>query len=140
VFRVTSPYDENIGPVILVTISDPFRDRNADDLPRTDTVRMLLDTGASDTAIAPDIAQRLGLRVFGLHEVSGFSAHEATYQYLADLELHLDGALYSLPDWRLLQFNTNYKKIDGLIGRDVLSRGRFLLDGINRKFTLEFDN
>ena len=137
--QVTSSYDIRIGPVIPVTVSDPFADRNPDEPPRTDTVRMLVDTGASDTSIAPDIVARLGLRVLGLHEVSGFSASEATYQFIADLELHLDDGPYTLSDWRVLQFNTSYDKIDGLIGRDILSRCRFFMDGINRAFTLEFD-
>jgi hypothetical protein len=134
--RLTGHYDPGIEPVISVTVSDPFNSRRDEEPSRSETVVMLIDTGASDSSIAGAVADRLGLPVLGLHTVSGFGASGAALQYLADLVLRLDKD-HELSDWKLLRFDSDYDKIQGILGRDILARARFVLDGPSRQFTLE---
>ncbi len=135
--QLTRHYDVEIGPVIEVLVSDSYRDRADHDAPRSETVTMLVDSGASDSWLKQEVIDRLGLFTLGFHPVSGFGKTEPTLQYLADIELQLD-APHLLPDWKLFRFVTPYDKIDGILGRDVLDRGIFTIDGPNRQFTLEF--
>jgi len=44
---------------------------------------------------------------------------------------------YELSDWTLLRFDADYDRIQGILGRDILERAHFILDGPNRQFTLE---
>jgi hypothetical protein len=130
------PFEPNVGLVLSVIVSDPFSFRRDEESPRSESVTMLIDSGASDSSIAGAVADRLSLPVLGLHTVSGFGARGATLQYLADMMLRLDGD-YELSDWKLLRFDSQYDKIQGILGRDILERARFVLDGPNRQFTLE---
>ena len=98
---------------------------------------MLVDSGASDSSISGAIADRLALPVLGFHNVSGFGASGVAYQYFADIELWLD-VRYEFSDWKLLRFESDYNKIQGILGRDILCLGKFILDGPNGQFTLEF--
>jgi len=109
-------------------------------MPRSETVTLLLDTGATDTALKGYIIDRLGLSVLGFHGVHSFGQEPGTsMQYSADLEIHLDnGEKKEFEDWKLLRFSPSYDKIDGVIGRDILQTARFVLDGPRREFTLEF--
>ena len=99
---------------------------------------MLVDSGASDSSIRGDVADRLGLRVLGLFSVTGFANRASTIQHLADIELWLGDVSYPLSGWKLMRFESDYDKIDGILGRDILERGRFVLDGPAHQFTLEF--
>lgn len=134
--QLTRPYDPNVGPVVSVVVSDPFSSRRDDESPRSESVTMLIDTGASDSFIAGAVADRLALPVLGLHSVRGFAAKSAAYQYLTDLVVRLDSDC-ELAGWKLLRFDTDYDRIQGVLGRDVLERARFVLDGPARRFTLE---
>ena len=135
--RLTRLFDIAIGPIVEVLVTDSDRDRQEYDSPRSETVSMLVDSGASDSWLKQEVVDRLGLYPLGLHPVSGFGKTEPTLQYLADIELRLDSP-YLLPDWKLFRFEAHYDKIDGILGRDVLDRGIFTIDGPNRQFTLEF--
>jgi len=133
--QATRRYDPRIGPVISVAISDPFSDRPDDEFPRSEKVTMLIDTGASDSSISGVIADHLSLPVLGLHDVSGFGSNNMTYQYLFDLELLLDSS-HQLADWKLLRFDTDYNKIQGILGRDFLALGMFSIDGQQQEFSI----
>lgn len=98
---------------------------------------MLIDSGASDSSIWGAVADRLALPILGLHNVSGLGTKGPAHQYLADIELWLDDC-YSLLDWKILRFDSDYDQIQGILGRDILGRGKFILDGPKRQFTLEF--
>jgi hypothetical protein len=109
-------------------------------MPRWETVDLLLDTGATDTALRDYIIDRLGLSLLGLHGVHGFNGPRDTMQFSADLEIHLDrGAKKEFRDWKLLRFDPKgYDKIQGVVGRDILAHAKFCIDGPRQEFTLEF--
>tara|TARA_R110000787_G_scaffold78303_6_gene171530 strand:+ start:512 stop:688 length:177 start_codon:yes stop_codon:yes gene_type:complete len=58
---------------------------------------------------------------------------------LSDVEILLDDGSCQLDDWKLLIFETEYNKIDGLLGRDILARAKFTLDGRAGTFELCFE-
>ena len=101
---------------------------------------LLLDTGATDTLLRGHIIDRLRLSPLGFHSMHSLGPEPATsVQYLADLEIHLDdGALKEFPSWKVLRFTPKYDKIDGLIGRDILQKAKFSLNGPRCEFVLEF--
>ena len=98
---------------------------------------MLIDTGASDSFLRGQLIDRLALPTIGYHDVFGFGDTGPVLQYIADLEITLDEQ-YRLDDWRLMRLETPYRRVDGILGRDVLVLGRLTLDGPARTFTLEF--
>lgn len=138
--RIIRTYDPDIGPLVRVTVTDPFSSRPEHELPRSEIVTLLLDTGATDTALRGNIIDRLRLSPLGFHSVHSFGPDPATsVQYSADLEIHLDGdALKEFADWKVFRFAPSYDKIDGVIGRDILQKARFSLDGPKCEFVLEF--
>lgn len=98
---------------------------------------MLIDTGASETAVAGRVIDSLLLRAIGFHSVTGFGSTNDAHQYIADIELDLNEA-YLVRELPVLRFDSRYDRIQGLIGGDVLGEGTFTLDGPNRVFSLEF--
>ena len=137
--RLIRPYDPAIGPVVFVKISDPISGRDISETARSETARLLVDSGASDSSISVSIAMRLGLPVLGYHQITGFGASKPVYQFLSDVEILLDDGSCQLDDWKLLIFETEYNKIDGLLGRDILARAKFTLDGRAGTFELCFE-
>ena len=137
---MTRAFDPDIGPVVSVTVSDPYSSRPEFDSPRIEKVTMLLDTGATDSALKGYIIDCLGLSVLGLHGVHSWGPDaEPSLQHSADLEIHLDfDEVKEFMDWKLFRFRPDYDKIDGVIGRDILNFSKFALDGPGRQFTLEF--
>jgi hypothetical protein len=98
---------------------------------------MLLDTGASDSAISGRVADRLGLRVLGFETIVGFGSAGDSVQYLADVDLILE-EVFPLGEIPLFRFETESDRVQGILGRDILARGTLFLDGPNRTFTLTF--
>jgi hypothetical protein len=117
---LTRPFDPNVGPVLSVIVYDPVSRRLEFEPVRSQRVNMLIDTGASDSSVAGHAMDRLGLPVYGLHEIHAWAQERASYQHLADIELELD-VPYELRDWRLFRFETRYRAIQGIIGRDILA-------------------
>jgi hypothetical protein len=138
VSRLIRPYNSCIGSVVSVRIADPMSGRDIGEVAQSETAQMLVDSGASDSSIALPIAERLRLPVLGYHQITGFGATKATYQFLSDIEILLDDGIYTLEDWKLLSFETEYNQIDGLLGRDILSKAQFVLNGSQATFELDF--
>lgn len=134
--RIVGPYDPNVGPVISVIVSDPVSDRPDHETPKTEKVTMLIDSGATDSAISGAVASRLSLPILGFHGVVGFGSRGTVYQYLADIDLCLD-AIYSLSGQLLLEFSSDYGQIQGVIGRDIIGLGYLAIDGRKKEFTFE---
>jgi hypothetical protein len=134
---LTRRFDPDIGPVHSANIYDPLSRRPEFESAKSQRVDMLIDTGASDSSISGDIIDRLGLSVFGLYRIHSWAQERPSYQHLADIELELD-VPYEIRDWGLFRFETRYNAIQGIIGRDILRRARFELNGPKSQFTIEF--
>ena len=135
--QIKSNYDPDVGPLVTAFVSEPLSHASEEDTPRREKVAMLVDTGASDSAISGRVADRLGLPILGLDSVVGFGSTEDAYQHLADLDLSLDQT-FTIPGLMLFRFDKDSDRIQGILGRDVLGRGVLVLDGPNRQFTLTF--
>jgi hypothetical protein len=130
VYQLTRAFDPDVGPLVQVTVTDFFRTRPENELERPEVLTLLIDTGATDTALRGGIIDRLRLSALGFHRVHSFGTEMATTtQYSADLELHMDdGARKEFLGLEVCRFDPSYDKIDGLLGRDVLRQGRFIMD------------
>ena len=109
-------------PGCSITVSGPFK---------STTLKAVIDTGASHTAIPDYLIGQLGLRKISdrAMTISGpeIPQTEADLYHarLSFLDLELHQAVVPCP-WR-----------EVLIGRDILSKWLLLLDGPNQQFTFE---
>lgn len=101
--------------------------------------RALFDTGSDITHLQTGLARRLGIHPHEAVTVSGI--HDRSRDcavYDVDLELPEAGIL--LPDLRVVESSfeaVGRERIDVILGRSVLVRGRFLFDGWNGRFSFE---
>lgn len=99
---------------------------------------MLIDSGATDSAISGAVASRLSLPILGHYGVIGFGSRGTAFQYLADIELCLD-ITHGLSNRLLLRFESTHSAFQGIIGRDIIGFGRFSMDGRKQEFSFEVD-
>jgi len=115
-------YDPVIGPILSAEIRAS----------RSVSVKMLISTGTRHSYLAPAIAERLDL--------PRLSRVPLTYRgdlYFPDFDALLAGH-------RFLAFDGTHpithlelsSLIDGIVGRNVLQRGRLMISGMQREFTL----
>jgi hypothetical protein len=140
VYQLIRTLDPDIGPLIEVTISASFQTQPDNDLPQSATLKLLIDTGATDTCLRGPIIDALKLFPLAFHKVHSIGPEMvSTMQYLADLEVHMDGGRKKeFFGAEVCRFDSAHSGIDGLLGRDILRQGRFVMDGLKRQFALEF--
>lgn len=122
---------EGSGPLltVLVGLSVPRVQAltNAGQIvPSPIIARMLVDTGASMTSIGPKFVSELGLVPTGsisMHTPStGATPHVvATYDVALYFSGH-EGAMHSIQVQSVMECDLGSQGIDGLIGRDILSK------------------
>jgi hypothetical protein len=110
-------------------------------IPDLQLVRMIIDTGATASAIDEKVVKHLGLSPTGITQIltpstKGVSVACANY----DVFLAIDHAKYPLVHTTLPMIASNFsgQNIQGLIGCDVLQQCLFILDGAAGNFTLAF--
>jgi hypothetical protein len=97
-------------------------------------VRLLIDTGASRSAVRGDVLHELGLEPSDEVPVSTPTQKGASAR-LYTVRLRLPGAPI-LDDWTVLDLPAGTRGVDGLLGRDVLAAGLFVVHGPSGTWTL----
>lgn len=130
------------GPMIevLVTPSSALRkifEEKKMAIPQAVKKIMLIDTGASASAIKTGIAKDLKLTPHGTINIATASHHNVicvTYDVDIVFQLHK----VTVQNVRVFESSFEGQTIDGLIGRDILCQGILVYTGYDNSFTLGF--
>ena len=93
------------------------------------------DTGATSSMIARRIARELQLSPTGVVDISGVHGVHSTETYKVDL---LFGNGFQIPGLQVSAADDN-GGFDVLIGMDIISSGRLIVDGINKGCYIRFE-
>lgn len=106
------------------------------------SANLLIDTGASATLICETIIHRLGLTPRGysqMHTPTTGGIPIQVPQYDVDLVItNVKGASETIPNLLVLAREMSSQGIDGLLGRDVLSKARMTYSGPENIVFLSF--
>lgn len=133
---------QHIGPVVeaLIGPSSVLREalqKENKEIPQPVSARMLIDTGASVSAIKRGIATQLGLKAHGITKIS--TPSNGAYQCpLYDVDIIFPVHHLVIGNVRVIESAFEGQNIDGLIGRDVLKLGLLIYTGYDNSFTIAF--
>ncbi|NQU82515.1 MAG: aspartyl protease family protein [Parcubacteria group bacterium] len=132
----------HIGPIIeaLIGVSSVTKDilqKEQKEIPQPITARMLVDTGASVSAIKKGVADQLGLKPHGLTKIAtpSHGAHECP---LYDVDILFSTHHTGIRNVRVIESAFEGQNIDGLIGRDILKLALLVYTGYDNSFTIAF--
>ena len=120
------------GPTVQVVVS-PMASGDAE--PKSETVYVLVDTGATESCIDKDLAERLGLPIVDVRTLSGVGGAKEHGVY---------AALVSIPQLEVVQYGA-FTGVDlkaggqshmALLGRTFLSGTLLIYDGIRSQVTI----
>lgn len=135
--RIAGPFDPKNGVYVDVFISKPLSTYNEEDAERSKRkLSMLVDSGASRTAISPVIAQEIGLVPIGRKPLRSATGEVKAKQYHADLTCELFVPCLYLPDLSIIEFEFGLGWRDGFLGRDFLEKVIFETNGPGRAFSI----
>jgi hypothetical protein len=135
------------GPLIplVLMVSTPRRNALISaglPVPKPVVIQVLVDTGASCSCIESSQLAKLGISptgVIAVHTPSTGSAPVQLKQFDVDLGIVLDdGKFQFIETLPVIESQFPSQNIDGLLGRDVLSRGILIYNGTAKTFTLSF--
>jgi len=136
--QFNSPYDPKEGPYIEVIVSKPSSLYSEDEVSQSkEKLRMLIDTGASKTAISTKVAQRMGLVPEGQREMTLASGTVMANLYYIDFEFGGVFPAVCLNTMEVVEFKlpTNNWR-DGLIGRDFLEKITLEINAPSKTFKI----
>ena len=133
---------QNVGPVIETWVipSKAYRENLPQDKniqPPSVRLIMLVDTGASVSAIKSGVAQKLGLTSHGITKIATAS-HKDFECPLYDVDLFFPNHKIAIANVVVFETNFEGQNIDGLIGRDILKNGLMIYSGYDNTFILSF--
>lgn len=133
---------QQTGPLIEVFISPSLAlrtvlEKGNKPIPQPIKKMMLIDTGASASAIKTGIAKELGLTPHGTISISTAS-HKSHVCLTYDIDLIFSIQRVGVQNIRVFETKFEGQNIDGLIGRDVLRLGVLIYNGYDQSFTLSF--
>jgi hypothetical protein len=101
---------------------------------------LLVDTGADITCISPALASQLNLTPSGKAPVVVPTGQATSNTYLVDIGVPFgniaQGAdLFVLENVTVMEFQGNNPNYQGLVGRDIICRGFYLMAGYDKRFT-----
>lgn len=136
------PNLQQTGPLIEVLISPSsalraILEAGGKSIPQPVRKMMLIDTGASASAIKTGIARELGLTPHGTISISTAS-HKSHVCLTYDVDLIFSIQRVGVQNVRVFETKFEGQNIDGLIGRDVLRLGVLIYNGYDQSFTLSF--
>lgn len=134
------------GPVIdiLVGVTKPRAEmlkKDGKTEPQPVQVRGLVDTGASCTAIDPDVLKQLGLDPKGTTQIQTPSTGKLPHtcnQYDVSLYLPHPSVVFRIPALPVIESCLSNQGIGALIGRDVLANCFLFYNGAVNRFALAF--
>lgn len=137
---ITQPYDAQKGPYIDVFLSKPksitFRSQEIED--SICKLTMLIDSGASRTAVSSEAALKMGLLPMGKTSLKSATDEVSANIFYVDLRCDLFTPSFQLLDMKVIEFSFAKGWIDGFLGRDFLEKVIFSINGPEKKFTLGF--
>jgi len=104
-------------------------------------IRLLVDTGASSTCIDAKVIKQLGIAATGsvaIHTPSTGTIPQACNLY--DVAILIADPVHShaLPVVPVIESDFSTQRIDGLLGRDILSKMLLIYDGKAARLTLSY--
>ena len=129
------------GPTISVIVrpSTAFlsASKEGEGAPEVPSVRslMLVDTGASGSAVDHEVIAMLGLQPTGAISIATPS-HDHHDVLTYDIDLIIEENQFHLPDVPVFATGLKNQGISGLIGRDVLKHMLLVYNGYSGDFTL----
>jgi hypothetical protein len=109
--------------------------RNVDAEEKILRAQMLVDTGASGSAIDSSVIHELGLLPTGAISIATPS-HQNHEVLTYDIDLIIEQNRFTIQDIQVFATGLNNQGIQGLIGRDVLQHMLLVYNGYSGDFTL----
>lgn len=130
------------GPIVGICVYPPrpvieFLEQQGLDVP-FEHISALIDTGSTTTAIDDAVAQKLNLihRDIGRFGTTGGVVEQ--YMYDLTVEVTLDGGHTGKFDIQSVGINMESQNCTAIIGRDILQHAKFIYDGPNNSYRLDF--
>ena len=92
----------------------------------------LVDTGASQTNISPQLAAHLKLRPRGKVTIQGATGSNPVNTYHVDLILSFGAQSIAVPNLNVCEFDPGRAPFQVLIGRDIICQGVLTMDFAGR--------
>lgn len=140
-------FDPQIGPVIeigVVSAGSLQQRLKSGEQMNVERCRLLVDTGADCTCIAPDILNRIQVTPSGKRSVVVPSGQGNLNEYLVDIVIPFraipstgrqTAETLAGENITILEYKGSVSNYQGLLGRDVICLGLFSLAGWDRRFT-----
>ena len=135
---ISFQYEPAVGPVIHILFTQAGA--LSSQVERTSGADLLIDTGASITCISPELAKRIGLRSLGKEPVVVASGTASLNTYLVDMLIpftepaRTQGQTFPVENIQVMEYLGNTSRYQGLLGRDIIDRGIFMLAGWDGKY------
>ncbi len=140
-FTSQVPDLRKVGPVcqVRIGVSGPTQElfkQQGKPVPSPVEIMALIDTGASGTAVKPEVIRQLQLVARGVAQIAtpSSSAHPCD---VYDVSLTFPNGVM-IPLITVMEVPLEGQRIQGLIGRDVLANGILIYSGYTNTFSLSF--
>lgn len=133
-------YDPSIGPLLYVLFAQGGVLSGGKG--RSAGTNLLVDTGASITCISPELVRRIGLRSLGKKDVGVASGRASLNTYLVDVMIPFGDPArtqgenlqtFHVENIQVMEYRGDTFRYQGLLGRDIIDRGIFMMAGWDRK-------
>jgi hypothetical protein len=140
-FAATAPDLAQAGPLVQVSVGVPQNVRDAltaagQPVPAPVTMQFLIDTGASLTVIRTGTCAGLGLHPVGIVNIHTPTDHDVPAEQFS-VSLGFPNNVVASP-WVVTEAGLPGQNIDGLLGRDLLSRGVLVYLGYAGAWSVSF--
>lgn len=139
-FEISLPDLKSSGPILQGFVG-PSRELIAalgtDAVAAPIPVSALVDTGAAATVITPEAATLLGVRSVGAVSVHTPTTIEPVLCRQFHINVYLSPS-FAIENIIAIEAPLTGQSFQCLIGRDVLSRGVLIYDGVHNRFSLAF--
>ena len=118
-------YNQAVGPILNIGVLPPSSGPIVPGVsPQVTLFPSLIDTGASNTCISPQVAQVLSLRPMGLRQMISATQVAPVNVYLVDLAIPFGAATFFRQGTQVLEFTPPQgSPFQLLLGRDVICLG-----------------
>lgn len=114
-------------------IGDRAQDGKKENL-TMEKVFCLIDTGSSISRISQRLAQKLNLKSSGMVAVNSAAGVSVLKAYFVTLIVPIGKVIHAFEGSQLAEYQTSSTDHDVLLGRDILTKGIFQMDGSGQAF------